>query len=210
MKVLYITANPKAVEYSHSLSVGEEFLKEYKNNNKDDEIVKIDLFETDVPNIDYDVMDAWGKLAKGVTFDQLTQTEQSKLGAMNQNLEEFMNADKYVFVTPLWNFGLPPVLKAYIDNLLISGKTFRYSETGPLGLLNNKKSLVIQASGGVYTNDAMKEYEHGSNFLKVPLNFIGISDQHQILVEGVNMSNDNGMSIREESIKQAKDIAKVF
>jgi FMN-dependent NADH-azoreductase len=210
MKVLYITANPKAVEYSHSLSVGERFIEEYLKNNREDEVVRIDLFEKNVPNIDYDVMGAWGKLANGVTFDLLTESEQQKLSSMNSNLEEFMNADKYVFVSPLWNFGLPPVLKAYIDNLLISGKTFRYTETGPLGLLLNKKSLVIQASGGIYTNDAMKDFEHGSNFLKVPLNFIGINDQHEILIEGVNMSDDNGMAIRQKNMEIATELGKVF
>lgn len=210
MKVLYITANPKAVEYSHSLSVGEQFINEYQKSNKDDEIVRIDLFDKDVPNIDYDVMGAWGKLANGVTFDQLTEEEQVKLASMNNNLEEFMSADKYVFVSPLWNFGLPPVLKSYIDNLLITGKTFRYTETGPVGLLENKKSLYIQASGGVYTNEQMKPYEHGSNFMKVPLNFIGITDQTELLIEGVNMANDGGMSIRESNLNKATALAQTF
>jgi FMN-dependent NADH-azoreductase len=105
---------------------------------------------------------------------------------------------------------LPPVLKSYIDNLLISGKTFRYTETGPVGLLENKKSLYIQASGGVYTNEQMKPYEHGSNFMKVPLNFIGITDQTELLIEGVNMANDGGMSIRESNLSKATELAQTF
>lgn len=210
MKVLYITANPKSVEYSHSLSVGEKFINEYQRLNKEDEIVKIDLFKKDVPNIDYDVMGAWGKLANGTAFDELSKTEQDKLTSMNMNLEEFMSADKYVFVSPLWNFGLPPVLKAYIDNVLISGKTFRYTEKGPIGLLENKKSLYIQASGGIYSSEQMKPYEHGSNFMKVPLNFIGITDQSELLIEGVNMAEDGGMSIRESNFSKATELASSF
>ena len=47
---------------------------------------------------------------------------------MNTNLETFMNADRYVFVTPMWNFSYPPVVKAYLDNVAIAGKTFKYTE----------------------------------------------------------------------------------
>ncbi len=210
MKVLYITANPKQVEYSHSLSVGEKFIEEYSRLHQDDEIVRIDLFNKEVPNIDYEVMNAWGKLANGVQFADLSSEEQNKLTLMNSNLEEFMGADKYVFVSPLWNFGLPPVLKSYIDNILVSGKTFKYTENGPIGLLENKKSLYIQASGGVYNNDKMRPYEHGSNFMKIPLNFIGVSDQEEILIEGVNMASDGGMSIRENNYYKATQLAQSF
>lgn len=210
MKVLYITANPKEEQYSHSLSVGRTFIEEYQKINKEDEVIHIDLFKKDVPNIDYDVMGAWGKLQQGIDFTNLTEIEQQKLQAMNNNLDEFMNADKYVFVSPLWNFGLPPVVKAYIDNLLISGKTFKYTETGPVGLLESKKSLFIQASGGVYSNDEMKPYEHGSNYMSVPLGFIGINNQVQLLIEGVNMADDGGMKLREENMKKAIELAASF
>lgn len=210
MKVLYITANPKPEAYSHSLSVGRKFIEEYQTINKDDEVVRLDLFNKEVPSIDYDVMGAWGKLRNGVDFSELSDVEKEKLALMDGNLEEFMSADKYVFVAPLWNFGLPPVLKAYIDNLLIAGKTFKYTDKGSVGLLENKKSLYIQASGGVYSSDQMKPYEHGSNYLKVPLNFIGINDQTELLIEGVNMVSDGGMEIREQNLNKAVELAKVF
>ena len=210
MKVLYITANPKAREDSHSLSVGHSFIKEYQKINKDDEVISLDLFNTDVPEIDADVMNAWGKLQSGVEFSDLSAEEANKVNSMNNNLEQFMEADKYVFVTPLWNFGVPPVLKAYIDNLAINGKTFKYTENGPEGLLEGKKALVIQASGGIYSSPAMKEFEHGSNYMGVVLNFLGIKDRAELLVEGVNMANDGGSAIRDEFSQRAEDLAKRF
>jgi FMN-dependent NADH-azoreductase len=210
MKVLYITANPKNIEHSHSLSVGDSFIKEYQKQNKDDEVILLDLFKTDVPEIDYDVMNAWGKLASGVDFKDLSTEEIRKISSMNNNLEQFMDADKYVFVAPLWNFGVPPVLKAYIDNLAINGKTFKYTENGPKGLLGNKKALFIQSSGGVYSNEAMKKYEHGSSYMNVVLNFFGINDISELLVEGVNMAKDGGLEIREQFNKKAVTLAKTF
>lgn len=210
MKILYITANPKNINDSHSLSVGEAFLKEYKKNNPEDEVVTIDLFKSNVPLIDNDVMNAWGKLGNGVEFKDLSEIEIEKVSAMGLNLEEFISADKYVFVSPLWNFGVPPVLKAYIDNILITGKTFKYTETGPVGLLENKKALYIQASGGVYSNPQMASYEHGFNHLKIALGFIGISDLQNLLVEGVNMASDGGTEIRSQFISKAIELGKTF
>ncbi len=63
---------------------------------------------------------------------------------MNTNLETFMNADRYVFVTPMWNFSYPPVVKAYLDNVAIAGKTFKYTENGPVGLLEGKKRFTFR------------------------------------------------------------------
>ena len=63
---------------------------------------------------------------------------------MNTNLETFMNADRYVFVTPMWNFSYPPVVKAYLDNVAIAGKTFKYTENGPVGLLEGKKHFTFR------------------------------------------------------------------
>ena len=63
---------------------------------------------------------------------------------MNTNLETFMNADRYVFVTPMWNFSYPPVVKAYLDNVAIAGKTFKYTENGTVGLLEGKKHFTFR------------------------------------------------------------------
>ncbi len=94
------------------------------------------------------------KFAAGEGFEALTEAQQQKVAAMNTNLETFMNADRYVFVTPMWNFSYPPVVKAYLDNVAIAGKTFKYTENGPVGLLEGKKALHIQATGGVYSEGA--------------------------------------------------------
>lgn len=209
-KVLYITANPKEIIGSHGLSVGKAFIDSYKEHNKNDEVIFVDLYNTLIPQIDKDVFNAWEKLSSGVSFNDLSNEERVKIGAINSNLEQFMSADKYIFVTPLWNFGVPPILKAYIDNLVISGKTFEYNENGPIGLLKNKKSLIIQSSGGLYETVEMSAFEHGKTYLNIVLGFMGIADRHEILVDGVNMSADGGMEIRTEKMILAKEIATTF
>ena len=66
-----------------------------------------------------------------------------KIERLAEILDEFLSADKYVFVSPMWNLSFPPVLKAYIDAITVAGKTFKYTAEGPQGLLTDKKVLHI-------------------------------------------------------------------
>jgi FMN-dependent NADH-azoreductase len=209
-KVLYITANPKNVEDSFSLAVGESFLETYRKNNPQDEITELDLYKIYVPLIDGDVLNAWGKFGKGLGFGDLTQEEQKKISAMNNLLEQFMSADKYIFVTPMWNFTVPPMMKAYLDNMCIANKTFKYTETGSVGLLNNKKAIHIQARGGIYSNEAAADFEMGDKYINTILSFIGITDKQSIIAEGMNAMPDKAEEIKNKAIAEAKEAALSF
>ena len=135
-KLLYITAHPLDELASNSMAAGKAFIDSYKENHASDEVKHIDLFKEDIPVIDKDVLTGWGKLRNG---DDLTKEEQQKVDRFSEILEEFLSADKYVFVSPMWNLSFPPVLKAYIDAISIAGKTFKYTAEGPQGLLTDKK-----------------------------------------------------------------------
>lgn len=209
-KVLYITANPKSKEDSYSLSVGSAFIDAYKKANPNDEIVTLDLYKMEVPLIDETVFSAWGKFAQGETFEQLTAEEQNKTAAMNNILEQFLSADKYVFVTPLWNFTVPPKMKAYLDNICIAGKTFKYTENGPVGLLTDKKAIHVQARGGVYSSGPAADFEMGDKYINTILNFIGITDKQSIIVEGVSATPDKAVEIKSGAITRAEEVAKNF
>jgi FMN-dependent NADH-azoreductase len=209
-KVLYITANPKSKEQSFSLSVGDSFIEAYKKNNPKDEIINLDLYKTEVPLIDEVVFSAWSKFAEGLSFEQLTAEEQNKIAAMNALLEQFISADKYVFVTPFWNFTVPPKMKAYIDNICIAGKTFKYTENGPVGLLTDKKAVHIQARGGVYSSGPAADLEMGDKYINTILSFIGISDKQSIIVEGANAVPDKAVEIKNAATAKAVEVAKSF
>ncbi|MED1624301.1 FMN-dependent NADH-azoreductase [Bacillus pseudomycoides] len=209
-KVLFITANPNSAEASFGMAVGESFIEAYKNEHPQDEVVTIDLFNTTVPAIDAEVFTAWGKFAAGEGFETLSQSQQQKIAAMNTNLETFMNADRYVFVTPMWNFSYPPVVKAYLDNLSIAGKTFKYTENGPVGLLEGKKALHIQATGGVYSEGPYAAMDFGRKHLNAVLGFMGISDVDYLAVEGMNATPEKAPEIKEAAIANARELAKRF
>ncbi|PEI43507.1 FMN-dependent NADH-azoreductase [Bacillus pseudomycoides] len=209
-KVLFITANLNSAEASFGMAVGESFIEAYKNEHPQDEVVTIDLFNTAVPAIDAEVFTAWGKFAAGEGFETLSESQQQKIAAMNTNLETFMNADRYVFVTPMWNFSYPPVVKAYLDNLSIAGKTFKYTENGPVGLLEGKKALHIQATGGVYSEGPYAAMDFGRKHLNAVLGFMGISDVDYLAVEGMNANPEKAPEIKEAAIANARELAKRF
>lgn len=206
--VLYITAHPLNPEESYSLAVGKQFIGAYREANPTDEVVHLDLYKENIPQIDADVLRGWGKLRSGSSLDQLSEAEKSKVARLEEILNQFMAADKYVFVSPMWNFTVPPVLKAYTDATSIPGKTFKYTEKGPIGLLPGKKALHIQASGSVYSEGPLAPIEMGYSYMKTILQFYGIESE-AIFVEGTAVS-ERAPFIKEKAIAQAKEAAKRF
>ncbi|MGG1679433.1 FMN-dependent NADH-azoreductase [Neobacillus sp. NRS-1170] len=209
-KVLYITAHPHDHAQSYSMAVGNSFIETYKEVNPTDEIVHIDLFKENIPHIDADVFSGWGKLRSGQGFEELSSEEKAKVGRLSELSEQFIAADKYVFVTPLWNFSFPPVMKAYLDAVAVAGKTFKYTEQGPVGLLTDKKALHIQARGGFYSEGPAAELEMGHRYLNVIMQFFGVPSFEGIFVEGQNAMPDKAQEIKANAIARAKDLAHTF
>ncbi len=209
-RLLYITVNPKPVKESFSLSIGEVFLETYQEKHQNDDVVKLDLYNIDLPYIDTDVFNGWGKLQQGNAFDHLSGDEQLKVSKINDLTDQFISADKYVFVTPFWNFSFPPKLKAYIDTVAIAGKTFKYTEEGPVGLLTDKKALHIQARGGIYSEGPAKEMEFGDRYLHAVLGFLGIPSVESVIAEGMAQMPEKAEEIKKKAMEEAKQAAKTF
>jgi FMN-dependent NADH-azoreductase len=208
--VLYITAHPNDSQTSYSLAVGEAFIEAYRATHPQDEVVHLDLYKLNIPHIDSDVFSGWGKLASGTAFDQLSADEQAKVARLGELVDQYVAADKYVFVTPMWNFSFPPVMKAYIDAVCVAGKTFKYTENGPVGLLPNKKALHIQARGGIYSEGPAAVLESGHSYLGKIMQFHGVPSFEGIFVEGMGAAPDKAQEIKAEAIARAQDAAKRF
>ncbi|MDN3018849.1 NAD(P)H-dependent oxidoreductase [Paenibacillus sp. BSR1-1] len=212
-KLLYITANPKGLEKSKGLQIGEAFLKAFHLEHPGIEIKSLDLFNLDFAQMDADLVFARGKLAGyGYTLAQLSEIEREKILKMHALADEFITYDYYVFVSPMWNLNSPAVLKAFLDNLFIAGKTFAHTPNGPKGLLANKKALHIQTRGGQYTGTPMQELESGDRYLKIALRFLGIEVMDTIVAEGFDLYPQRVPEIvaaaKEKAIIAAKDFAK--
>ncbi len=114
-------------------------------------------------------------------------------------LEEFLGADTIVIGAPMYNFTLSTQLKAWLDRILIAGKTFRYTADGPEGLATGKRVIVALARGGVYdAGSPAAALEHLETYLRGVFNFIGIEAEF-VAADGLNISAEQ----RETSVKQA-------
>jgi FMN-dependent NADH-azoreductase len=209
-QVLYITAHPHDDTQSFSMAAGKAFIDTYKKVNPSHEVVAVDLYKEDIPQIDADVFSGWGKLQTGKGFDELSDSEKAKVGRLTELVDQFVEADKYIFVTPFWNFSFPPVMKAYIDSVSVAGKTFKYTEHGPIGLLTDKKALHIQARGGIYSEGPAAQMEMGHRYLDIMMQFYGVPSFEGLFIEGHAAMPDKAQEIKEDGIARAKDLAHTF
>ena len=122
-------------------------------------------------------------------------------------LEEFLAADIVVIGAPMYNFGIPSQLKAWIDRLAVAGKTFRYTEKGPEGLAGGKKVIIASARGGFYGAETPAAFlDHQESYLRGVFGFFGITDLTFIRAEWVA----TGAEQRAKALDLAKgEIAKL-
>jgi len=114
-------------------------------------------------------------------------------------LDEFLAADTVVIGAPMYNFTLPTQLKAWLDRILVAGKTFRYTENGPEGLAGGKRVIVALARGGFYdAGSPAASLEHLETYLRGVFNFIGIEPEF-VAADGLAI----GPEQRESSVRQA-------
>jgi FMN-dependent NADH-azoreductase len=205
-KVLYINGNPQQETYSYSRRVANYYLEQRNRASEGVQVEVVNVYEDDIPLIDQDVLAAWGQLQSGEAFSDLSEDQQAKAGRMGQVLEQFKAADEILVATPLWNFSVPPMLKAYIDNIAIAGETFKYTEEGPVGLMGDKKLTVIQASGGVYSSGPAAAMDHASNYLKHVFGFIGVEDVKVVYVEGIAIPGKSEEDRLQDAFKDVDDL----
>ncbi|GAC1033602.1 FMN-dependent NADH-azoreductase AzoR3 [Pseudomonas sp. No.21] len=183
---------------SISRDLTQAFLAQWKAAHPADRITVRDLAVEQVPHLDADLLGGWMKPA-----DQHSETEKAALERSNRLTEELLAADVLVLAAPMYNFAIPSTLKSWLDHVLRAGVTFKYTETGPQGLLTGKRAYVLTARGGVYAGGP---FDHQEPYLRQALGFIGIHDVSFIHAEGMNM----GAEFQEKGIAQAKAlVAKV-
>ena len=142
------------------------------------------------------VSEAWIN-SNFTAVDERTEEQKEVLGLSNELVAELESADHIVIASPIYNFSIPATLKAWIDLIARAGLTFRYTENGPEGLLENKKATIVMASGGVPIGSEM---DMASSYLKFALGFIGISDVNIIDVSKINMMGDASQNSAESQI----------
>jgi FMN-dependent NADH-azoreductase len=115
--------------------------------------------------------------------------EQQRENAISEALvTQFLASDVVVIGAPLYNFAIPTQLKAWIDRVAQVGRTFSYTDKGPVGLAGGKTVIIASARGGVYsTSDAGNAMEHQESYLKTIFGFFGVTDVRFVRAEGLAM-----------------------
>jgi FMN-dependent NADH-azoreductase len=204
-KVLFVKGNPKSTEQSYSLRLGQSFVDAYAAENPGAQVTELDLYEGNIPLIDAEVMTAWGKLAQQ---SELSHHEAAKVQRLGELVDQFLETDVIVFAAPMWNFGYPPMVKAYMDAIAVAGKTFQYTATGPVGLALGKKAFIAEARGGVWSTGPMTSMEHSQSHLRAFLGFLGVTDVQVLLAEGLAFDPSKGEEILAEAVARAQQAAK--
>lgn len=115
-------------------------------------------------------------------------------------LDEFLAADTVVIGAPMYNFGIPSTLKAWIDRIAVAGRTFRYTAEGPVGLAGGRRVIVAVASGGLHAGQPTDFVEP---YLRQVFRFIGVTDLRFVRADGLALSPELRRAAIDAAIGQA-------
>ncbi len=177
-----------------SSRLAERFVARWRASNPGGKVIVRDLAKEPVPHLDAARFGAF--LAKP---EERTPAQQAVVDYSDALIGELKRADVVVLGLPMYNFGVPSTLKAYFDHVARVGETFKYTETGPVGLLTGKKVYVFAARGGMYAgtpNDTQ------TPFIRTFLSFLGMSDIEFVYAEGLAISEAS----KQQSLARAQAV----
>ena len=190
-KLLHIKASVFGDE-GQSSQLAARYIDQWQQRTLGNEVIVRDLVGDSVPHLDGAVVGAF------FTPEEQRSAEQRAIVDFSDTLiKEIQDADEVVLGLPLYNFGVPSQMKAYFDHLARAGVTFKYNETGPVGLLEDKPVRVFATRGGLYKDTGM---DHQVPFLKQFLSFIGLNNVEVIYAEGLSMEE-----VKEDALAKARE-----
>ena len=179
-KVLFIQSSIFG-EHGQSHGVAREFLARYPHSS----LVERRLTPANTPHLDGETAAAF-RMPEG----ERNEEQKARLALSDALIAEVEAADTIVLAAPMYNFSIPSTLKAWVDHVARAGRTFRYTASGPEGLLKGKKVFVITARGGRYSDGPAKPFDFQEPYLRAVLGFLGITDVTFVHLEGIAMGPD--------------------
>lgn len=139
-----------------------------------------------VPGLSYTYRDLDAEPLPHLTGPVLGKRDPAVAAAGEQTLQQFLDSDVIVIGAPMYNFSVPSTLKAWIDRVAVSGRTFRYTEAGPEGLAKGKRIVIASGRGGLYGDHSPADFQEA--YLRQVFGFLGITDIEMVRAEGVGYS----------------------
>ena len=165
-------------------------------------VVRRDLVANPLP-----VLDAATLAGINVTPQPQPAEHQEEERAEHAVMREFLAADIVVVGAPMYNFGIPAQLKTWIDYLSVAGKTFKYTEQGPVGLVPGKRVVIASSRGGLYGPGAPAAgLEHQETYLRTIFGFFGVTDLTVVRAEGLAMGPDKAQAAVAEALGEIGEL----
>jgi FMN-dependent NADH-azoreductase len=182
MKLLHVDSSILGTNSTSRLLTA-EIVAAWKASHPDTTVEYLDLAADTPPHFSADALG----IKTGMQA-QPTEAQQRENELSEKLVSQFLAADVLVVGAPLYNFSVPTQLKAWIDRLAQIGRTFKYTEKGPVGLAGGKTVIVASSRGGIYsTTEGGRAAEHQESYLKAILGFFGITDVRFVRAEGLAM-----------------------
>ncbi len=197
MRILQINASARR-EASFSTRLADALVERLISKHPQAELIRRDLAHDPVP-----MLDEWALQALFAPAAERTPEQAARVAIDDRVIAEVQAADILVLGVPMYNFGVPAQLKAWIDALARAGVTFRYTAKGPEGLLHGKKVFVALARGGLHRGT---ESDSQVPYLKTVFRFLGMTDLNFIYAEGLALgaeSEAKGLAAAELEIAEA-------
>ncbi|GAB2695615.1 NAD(P)H-dependent oxidoreductase [Mucilaginibacter koreensis] len=179
-KILNVISSPRGAA-SNSIKLANAIIDRLKEKDPGAAVHTRDLTKGPFPHLEEAHLNAFFTPA-----EQHTEENKAAIKHSNEAIQEIMDADIIVIGAPMYNFTISSTLKAWIDHICRAGITFKYTATGPVGLVSGKKAYVAVATGGVYA-DGAQSGDFLTPYIKSILAFIGITDVTFVTAEGFAM-----------------------
>lgn len=167
---------------AHSTQLANELTQRLVDSNPGARVVVRDLLDSGLPHLDEPAIGAFFTPA-----EQRTPAQREIVAMSDALIDELQSADIVVIGAPMYNFGISTQLKSYFDHVARNGVTFRYTATGPEGLVRGKKVYIVAARGGKYAGTPADTH---TPYLRTFLGFLGMGDVEFIYAEGLNMGEE--------------------
>ncbi|AWI26277.1 FMN-dependent NADH-azoreductase [Flavobacterium pallidum] len=169
---------------SASIRVADSIIEKLQEEHPGSSVIVRDLSANPLPHLDATLLASFFSPA-----ETHSDAQKAAIANSDQAIAEVKEADVIVIGVPMYNFGIPSTLKAWIDHIFRAGVTFSYGPDGPVGLLGDKKIYLSIASGGKYSEGAMAQYDFTDPYLRKALGFIGLTDITTFRAEGLKMAD---------------------
>lgn len=204
MKLLHIISTPRG-HASNTMRISNIILEELYAQYDDLSVEVLDLFRVDLPGVAGENIESKYMLMTGQALDN---THKNSWKQIETSIKQFLDADIYLLTVPMWNFGVPYVLKYYIDAIMQPGYLFNFNEQGfSEGMVKGKKMICVTSRGGDYSKGSpFNSLDFVEPYLRTIFNFAGILNIHFINMQPMDIT----AKLRKMAIQNAINEARIL